>query len=327
MFLNIPLSFTGFQADSYRAAQIAAMATPLVFVLASVRLFFDPRFAYGMGLFAGLIAVPWFVSMELPFFRYANSWIVLNLPDREDDGFILFSKLRILAVALIVAAIVWSALRLLPARWRLRNSPLCERTWPVFMVSFLVLAVWYGCAVIPYRIPIAVDGVSPQLTILHVEKKGIQFHEIGINVFRDGKFFISRNNRRLFQYRFRESGARGVTPPTVMPHVMALVQSAQLENLHTPPAKALRSWNADSWYLHAERSGILALTSEYGARPPAEMIGLFQEIEKLPATENWQGESKDVCLGFCYDPLAGLRFQFVNEHERCHTDENGTRCQ
>jgi hypothetical protein len=86
----------------------------------------------------------------------------------------------------------------------------------------------------------------------------------------------------------------------------AFVTSPELLNLHTPPAKALRSWNAEGWYVVLHDSRPLAFTSEYRTTPPREVADLFHEIEKLPTREVGTAAVRDVCLGFCYDPIAAL---------------------
>lgn len=119
-----------------RPIEIAAGASPLVFLWACVLVFFRPRLGDGLGLVAGLIALPWLVQIEVAPATW-NSWLFFN----SEGAFPLFAKLKILSVAIIVIAIACSSVRLLPARLSLRNSPLCRRTWPAFAVGFLVLAV------------------------------------------------------------------------------------------------------------------------------------------------------------------------------------------
>jgi hypothetical protein len=37
--------------------------------------------------------------------------------------------------------------------------------------------------------------------------------------------------------------------------------------------------------------------------PPREIVDWFHEVESLPAVDAWESvASKEVCLGFCYDP-------------------------
>lgn len=334
VFVNAPTDPGGtrrFPLAEYPAAQIALIVTPLVFLLASGLVFFRPRVCYSLGLFAGLVALSSFIWIELSNFPWANSWIALNFPDKLDAWdrqFLTLAKLTILAVGLIIVAITVSLLRLLPVTWVVRRSPVRERTWPVFVVSLLVLAVWFGCCVMPYRLPAIVDfGAGPDLKILHVERRGLQFHETEVAVLlRDGRFGVGRTDRRLFEYRFTGQGASGVMPRTMALSAMALLQSPQLNGMHTLPAKALRTWNAEGWYLLGTKS-LLAFTSEYRSEPPREVVDLFREIEKLPVTgAYWEQTTKDVCLGFCYDPVAALGSVYANS--RCFTYEDGkTRCQ
>jgi hypothetical protein len=98
-------------------------------------------------------------------------------------------------------------------------------------------------------------------------------------------------------------------------HALALTQSPELLKLLTGPAKALRSWNAEGWYVVTRSGRVLAFTSQYGTSPPPEIVHLFHEIEKLPAAQESHWPIRDVCLGFCYDPLAGLGFMYANS--RC----------
>jgi hypothetical protein len=306
---------------------VAASMTPLLFLFAGVLVFFRPRFSYGTGLIAGFIALPWFLWTEFVNFKIVNSWIALNFYDHpEFGGSVVFSKSKILAVAGTVVVIVLCTLRLLPARWKLRNLPIYQRTWPAFAVCLLVLAVWFCCAATPYRIPVIVDGISPDLAILRVEKQGLQFHETRISVWHDRTFSISHNNRKLLRYRFAESNFQGILPETTYQKALAFSQSPGFKNLHTAPPKPLRTWNAEGWYVRNDSSMVLAFTSEYGTEPPKELMDLFQEIKASAPTGNWtQGGLRDVCLGFCYDPTAGLGIVFVNG--RCRTDTNGTRCE
>jgi hypothetical protein len=37
------------------------------------------------------------------------------------------------------------------------------------------------------------------------------------------------------------------------------------------------------------------------------MVDIFSEIEKLPPLEDNLRPVQDYCMGFCYDPLAGLK--------------------
>jgi len=306
---------------------MSGVISPLIFAVAAVVAFYRPRFSLTMGAVAGLIAAWWLLSQEKLLASWGgNSWIALNLNwVGRDEESLLFAKVRIVAVGLVVIATLISLMRLPPARWTMRKRPINERTWPTFAVCFIILSVWFVVAATPYRIPYIVDAVRPDLTILHVEKRGLQFHESAVSVYYDSRFYTSRNNRRLFQYQFEESVARGVIPETIRQPAFDLAQSPQLEDIQTLPARPLRTWNAEGWYVRTP-SRVLAFTSEYRTAPPKEIVDLFDELEAASPTGEWRKyPMKDVCLGFCYDPLAGLGLLYFNQ--RCHTDENGkTSC-
>jgi hypothetical protein len=57
---------------------------------------------------------------------------------------------------------------------------------------------------------------------------------------------------------------------------------------------------------------------------PPEVVDLFHKTEAQASGLLYVTYTRDICLGFCYDPLAGLGIQFVNQ--RCRADKNGTRC-
>ena len=80
--------------------------------------------------------------------------------------------------------------------------------------------------------------------------------------------------------------------------------------------KAFRSWNAEGWYVVLKDSRLLAFTTEYGTAPPEEVTRLFSEFEKQPVAEQRPIAARDVCLGFCYDPIAGLGFSIVDQRTR-----------
>ena len=319
----------GSAITGYHAAYFAAMASPFIFLVACVRGFFRRRLDCGLGLVASLAALPWFLWTEWSAYPWSNAWIALNVgPDwvfRGDQQFVSFAKLEILSVSLIVISIFCSLLRLLPSRWTLRKSPLRERTWPAFATCFVLLAAWFVSSASPYRVPLIVDAVPPWLRILHVEKRGLLFHETTVMTYRDAAFWISRNDRRLFQYQFEDRVGRGVMPESVREHVRSMMQSPALLGMRTAPPKALRSWNAEGWYVVLKDSEVLAFSSEYKTSPPQDIMNLFHEIEALPTDAETPWSVQDVCLGFCYDPLAGLGFRYSNS--RCFTNTDGyTRC-
>ena len=296
-------------------------ASALGFMAAALVIFVKPRVGYLCGLLAGPLSLHWFSRIEFWDFPPLNSWILLNLPDGNPEASI--AKVRIFFVALVVASTACALTRLLPTHWTLRKIPVRDQTWPAFVVCFAVLASWYGVSARPFRIPYIVDAVQPELTVLHVQKDGVQFHESAVTVYRDGKFNVTRNDRRLFHYRFEVREVQGVLPQTMTMQVRQVVQSPQIRDLRTLPAIALRSRRAEGWYIRTSQ-GVTAFTSEFGTEPPSEIVDLFRNLESSTPAERNLGTLKDVCLGFCYDPLAGLGLLYMND--RCK-GQDGTRCE
>jgi len=270
------------------------------------------------------VGLYWFSRIEFQYFPALNSWIAFNLPDGEPQFLsdLFLAKLKIVLVVIVVTSTAYCITRLLPASWVVREVPVRERTWPALAVCFVVIASWYGVSASPYRIPLIVDGVPFDLTVLHIEKRSIQFHETSIGASRDGRIYVQRDDRRLFQYRFVVRDGVGMMPEAITARVRMLAQSAQLRDLHTPPAVALRNRNAEGWYVRTGHS-VLAFTTEYGTEPPREVIDLFHDLESVAPAEKELRAANDVCMGFCYDPLAGLGLDNLND--RCK-EQNGTRC-
>jgi hypothetical protein len=309
-----------------RAHLAVLIVSALALIVASGLVFLRQPFSCWLGLASGIVALHWFSRFEFGYeFPALNSWLAFNLPDGNPLLFqdVLWAKLKIFFFASVVVSTVCSATRLLPAGWKLRKVPLEERTWPAFVVCFVVVVAWYGVSVTPYRIPLIVDRAWPELTILHVEKAGVQYHETAIRVYRDGKCFVQRNDRKLFQYRFSTRGGTYALPITLTAKAIDLARSDLLKDMHTLPAVALRSRNAEGWYVRIIHPPALAFTTEYGTQPPIEVVNLFHELESATPAGEKLGNMNDVCMGFCYDPLAGLGVEYINE--RC-TDRNGTYC-
>jgi hypothetical protein len=317
IFLDRPL------ASWDTPAVIAAWVSPLLFLSACVLVFFRPHVGYTLGVVAGLLAVPWLVENEFSPATW-NSWVTLNyespLPTPPGEGsYIAFTGLKILSVFLVVTAIVCSLLRLLPIRWSFRQLPLYGRTWPAFVVGFLVIAVWFGFSVAPYRVPAYDHPASAEFRILHLEKRGLRFNETMVMVRRNGQAWVLHSNPRLLQYRFEERVASASlydASPTASERARAFAQSSALWNLRTGPATPLRSWNAEGWYIVLKDSRLLTFTSEQGAPPPKEVTDWFHQIESLPLRDEQRFALRDVCFGFCYDPVAALGFAVLPQRIR-----------
>lgn len=73
-----------------------------------------------------------------------------------------------------------------------------------------------------------------------------------------------------------------------------------------------------------EGAGLKVYTNENQAVPPPDVVNLFNQLEKLPRSSPGQQVMKDVCLGFCYDPLSAMGYLYANH--RCHNDAHGLVC-
>jgi hypothetical protein len=254
-----------------RPDEIAAAASPVVFLCACILVVFRPRSGYGLGLVGCLLALPLFVRIQISLAPW-NSWIFLN---QDGSAYFrgtvpVFAKLRILAPALIVIALTSTSLRLLSAQWTVRKLSLRKRTWPALAVAFFVLAVWFVHSAVPYSVAAFDHPANFEFRILHVQKRGLRFHETRVSEYRDGRVWIVRHDRRLPQYRFGDRVCvltLGDQSPATLERVHALVQSPALWKLHTQPTKALWSWNAEGWFVVLKDSRLLAFTSEYGTAP------------------------------------------------------------
>lgn len=302
---------------------------PVLFAFAAGAVAYRPAIAHGSAL-AGLVGAPWVYWTALQDTPMGNTWTQFNVPDRDllEYGGLLLGELTILAVGLMVLAVATAALRLLPAGWKLRGRPLSERTWPALLASVVFLAVWFSQSVMPYRISGAMDYARvPIVRILHIEKRGVQFHEIFLNIWgyqkRAESISFSGNDRRLFQYRFQQREGSVELNEPFKDRIAALTAAPKSCSGNWELGKPLRGWNADVWYVGGQNVEPRVFTTENGGTPPQELVDLFGDFQKLPRLQETQSVRKDVCLGFCYDPLSALGFLYANH--RCHDDRTPGR--
>jgi hypothetical protein len=205
-------------------------------------------------------------------------------------------------------------------------------TWPSVLITLIVVAVWFSQSVMPYRIPGAVDYSDyPGFQILHVEKRGLQFHETCVTVgegemryrWRGGRFSVTTHDRRLFAYRFSETDTTSTLTSSVYDRIHAIAPAVGSPRERSEVVKPVRAWNADNWYLHLQGSMKIYGTSN-GTHPPQEIVDLFHDLQALPQSARTSSELRDVCLGFCYDPLSAMGYLFANH--RCFNDGRGLVC-
>jgi hypothetical protein len=170
-------------AESQHAAKgIIFVIAAAFFVLSAILVLLRPHRGYTTALFSALAAISCLAWREFSNFYWGNSWIALNAPvvlspvgERMRQAAVW---LPILTAFLASVSFFLSALRLLPERWTVRGFPMRRRSWPAFALSGMILAVWFVCSVMPYRVPgNAHLGVHSRLRILHVEKRGLRLHE------------------------------------------------------------------------------------------------------------------------------------------------------
>jgi hypothetical protein len=304
------------------------LLSSVLFALAAGAIPHRPTLAHSSAL-AGLVGMPYIYWTTLQDTPLGNTWTMFNVSDRKVLSYdaLHLTELTIFSVVLIVLAIATAALRLVPNHWRLRGLPVRERTWPAFGAALLFLAIWFSQSVMPYRISGALDYSGwPILQILHVEKRGLQFHETRVAVagYRRHPLSVSfsGNDRRLFEYRFQQHyGSMGELQQPLTDRVQAVIQSSESASRNSVEVKPLRKWNEDGWYVTGEGLALRAYTTDKGETPPQEIVGLFNDLERLPRSRESQSELRDVCFGFCYDPLSGLGALYANH--RCRYDEHG----
>jgi hypothetical protein len=304
--------------------ELSAGLSPIVWLCACALLFSNPRSGYRLALLAGLMILPWFVQGELSQDTW-NSWVTLNdrssqlMPQEvqaDVQTHLALARLKILCGTLLVTAGSCSLIRLVPPRWTLQQRPLHLRACPPYVMGLIGLLVWFVCSATPYQIPAFDHPWNAVIRVLHVEKHGLSLTETAVVGYRDGRAYIRRSDRRLFQYSFNQTVAMTAlarTSPSSIEQVATLVQSQKLWSLKTPIPTSLRSWNAEGWYVVLKDTRILTFT---GAQPPKELTDFFREVESLPLRETQSFANRDVCFGFCYDPLAALGFEVLPQRER-----------
>jgi hypothetical protein len=306
LFLYSGLNFSWLSGPyNVNLYEAIALAGDVTLSIASICLLIKSRFTGRIAFLGALLNWPFYRFIE---FNGANfsSWLFFNLPDegQESHAAMFLVTLKIVSISLLFAATAFSAWRLMPASWRVRKLSLRDRVWPASAISFLLVASWFLASVSRYEIPIFdLHSNPPMLSVLHVEKRGLQFHETSLAFYRNGEFYLRRDDRRLFQYRFPMSIVRGVLSAADHQLFNTLVNSPpELRGTQVQSYSPPRGWNADRWYVFVGRRLQRKPISLEGSAVPNDILSLFADAQKLPAEQTWQRNSKDVCFGFCFDP-------------------------
>ena len=230
--------------------------------------------------------------------------------------YLRYAQLRIVCAVLLLFVLVWALIRLLPPSWQIRNLPVNRRTWPALVIAPFVVAWWFTASAFPYRQPVILDAQLAELDILHVEKNGLGFHETSIRIYRDGRFFMAHNDRRLFRYKFEEVWHGGALTESQRMQLKTVLGLPDLKRTEERAPRALRVAHGEGWYTETGRFAIAAFTTENATLPPAELVAFFRGIVEMPFDgPRYRYDVRDVCLGFCYDPQAGLGYRAINQ--RC----------
>lgn len=305
ILLYLRLYFYWGSWTTHNRYEIAAVLGEVMLLVSAIRAFMACRFGDLIALIGSLLAWPYFLRSV--FYSYGFSpWLTFNMPgeSRSLHAAFFIATLAILGTGSLFAATAYSILRLTPRTWFIGKQPLRDRAWPGLAATVLFVVIWYLAAVTPYQIPIFdVHQIRPIVSVLHVEKHGLQLHETSLAFYRDGQFYLAQNDRRLFQYSFQTSRARGVLTEDYFRLLNGLADSPpefQGSNVssYVPP----RTWHADRWFVSMEGRTVQKPINKDTSVVPKEVLTLFYEAHKLPQEWTQQQTSRDVCLGFCYDP-------------------------
>jgi len=307
-----------------RAIGLAVLLSPLILAAGAVLIRRLPRGGYAATILGTILYLQWILSTESR--AYGNSWVALNASSPESSIGMHYAALRILSTAILLITLIWAVTRLLPDRWQLRGLGVNQRTWPAITVTLMLIAWWFGTFVFPYRQPVIVDAAIPEVSILHVKKEGTLLHETRVTVYGDGTYFVVRGDRRLFRYSFAQTGRSGLLTADLRTRLDVVKTIPELKHTLTRAPRALQSVHGEGWYTEMGSLAITAFTTENATSPPKELIAFFNDIERAPTSDqSWHYEVRDVCLGFCYDPKAGLGYSAENQRCRYGLD-NRERC-
>ena len=285
--------------------EIAALFGEAMLLVSAIRAFMTYRFADAIALIGSLLV--WPLVFRSVFYSYNFSpWLTFNLRGEGHDlhTAFLIATVAILATGSLFAATAESVTRVMPRTWHIGKRTLLDCTWPGLAVTILFIFIWYLHAVRPYQIPIFdLHQIRPIVSVLHVEKQGLRFHETSLAFYRGGEFYVTQSDRRLFQYSFTTSMARGVLTGDSLQLLNDLADSppeiggADVSS-YAPPT----TWYADRWFVSfARRSRGKPITKDVSV-VPKEVLNLFREAQKLQPEWMQTQTSRDVCLGFCFDP-------------------------
>jgi hypothetical protein len=294
----------------------AALLGPFTLLSGAFLLWRHFLLGYRVVAAGAFLPLPWLFMTESR--AYANSWIALNASwnDPDPSRYMRYCELRIISVAFLMMTLIWAGTRLLPAHWQILRRPVNQLASPAIAITLVFIVCWFARYAFPYRQPVIVDGAEPELGLLHIEKNGTVFHETRISVYRDGRYLIVRNDRRLFRYSFVETSQEGVLTDALRTKLKAILALPELKRTLDAAPRTLRARRGEGWYTVMGSFKIAAFTTENSTPPPRDLPTFLSEVEgEPPLGPSSRHHIRDICLGFCYDPKAGLGY--IAENQRC----------
>jgi hypothetical protein len=257
-----------------------------------------------IGLLACAVALFGIARREFSEFSFINSWNTLNLPDSVPDvgRFILFAKLTIVSGLLIVFAALLSMTSLFAERWTARGSPIREKIWPAVLITVLVGTTWFAYGAIPYSVPMFHRSQRiGELYLIHIQRNGIRLHATEVSFWRDCRVFITERDGSLFHYRIHTSSSEGESPSPQCQDTLRTPSSPEFQSLPSSRIRPKRTWARNTWYVYSHSKGWMVF-NQVPANLPNSLAQSFDQARTVPT--QWQhSDEKDVCLGFCYDPI------------------------
>jgi len=183
------------------------------------------------------------------------------------------------------------------------------------LLTFAILTGWFVYSAYPYRLPLFSEPVTPLISVLHVEKNGLSYYETRETIYGNGEFYIFRNQRKLFRYSFDIAVTSGVMPGSLLQQFTSVVPSVQPQSSKWATLHLPSSWTGEGWYTAVDRNRFAEFSTKNRNSPPGELKELFRSLERLPTRSPELWDTRDICLGFCYDPVAGLGI--TSSGERC----------
>ena len=95
------------------------------------------------------------------------------------------------------------------------------------------------------------SGTTAQCLSCMFEKHGLHFSETYLTVYRDGRFYLARDDRSLFQYAFQRGVASGdITGDCDLLFNRLAHSPPEFSGSHVSSYVPHRAWNSDRWYIY-----------------------------------------------------------------------------